>query len=260
MNKLTNLLPILVFNLFNIPVFAEVNLDLLKQKYPKCKDSTYRHECFDDYKYSLVRKVGYFIKNSLWDGLHYQENILIAEFKKGKMISKSFCKINKSDWSICPSGNKFKPIENGYYDNNNNRQGNFIYKYKDGSVYIGNYKDGRRHGKGTFTWENGNKYKGNWQNGKMSGIGTYIWKNGIKDVGEFKNGALNGFAIRYDEKGKILKEGIWKDDKFLYAKKESISRDLNSKLDKYKRFCETIGFTLGTEKFAECVVEAMKKG
>ena len=69
---------------------------------------------------------------------------------------------------------------------------------------------------------------------------------------------LNGHAIRYDKNGTILKEGIWKDDKFQYTQKRPILNS-NSKLDKYKRFCESIGFVPGTEKFAECVVEAMKK-
>ena len=34
----------------------------------------------------------------------------------------------------------------------------------------------------------------------------------------------------------------------------------NSKIEGYKNFCSEIGFTPGTEKFGECVVEAMKKG
>lgn len=262
MNKLLTLLSILfTLNLFKIPVFAEVNIDILQQKYPKCKDSVYRHECFGVREYSLVRQVGYFRNNSLWDGLHYQENILIAEYKNGIQIPKSFCRpnTNKRDWTICPSGNRFKPIETGFYDDNNKRQGTFIYEYKNGEVYIGNYKDDRRHGQGTFTWKDGTKYIGQWKNGKMNGIGTYAWKNG-KDVGEFKNSMLNGFATRYDKKGNILKQGIWKDDKFLYAEKKSTLPSSNVKLDKYIRFCETIGFTIGTENFAECVLEAMKKG
>ena len=52
----------------------------------------------------------------------------------------------------------------------------YIYEYKDGGVYIGNYKDDRRHGQGTFTWKDGTKYIGQWTNGKMNGIGTYAWK------------------------------------------------------------------------------------
>ena len=66
-------------------------------------------------------------------------------------------------------------------------------------------------------------------------------------------------AIRYGSEGNILKEGIWKDNKFLYAQKKSTPTS-NSKIEEYKNFCSEIGFTPGTEKFGECVVEAMKKG
>ena len=44
----------------------------------------------------------------------------------------------------------------------------------------------------------------------------------------------------------------------MYAKKpNSIS---NSKFEEYKSFCSEIGLTPGTEKYGDCVVEAMKKG
>jgi len=44
----------------------------------------------------------------------------------------------------------------------------------------------------------------------------------------------------------------------MYANKPTST--LNSKIEGYKNFCLDIGFTPGTEKFGECVVEAMKKG
>ena len=34
----------------------------------------------------------------------------------------------------------------------------------------------------------------------------------------------------------------------------------NPKIEEYKSFCSEIGFTAGTQKFGECVLEAMKKG
>ena len=93
----------------------------------------------------------------------------------------------------------------------------------------------------------------------MHGQGTYNFASGAKDVGEFRNDKLNGFAIRYDKNGNILKEGIWKDDEFQYAQKQSSgSSNSSSKLNKYKEFCEEIGFTPGTEKFGECVLKAME--
>ena len=119
---------------------------------------------------------------------------------------------------------------------------------------------GKYNGQGTFTYKNGTKYIGKFKNEKYHGKGTYTYKSGAKDFGEFQNGKLNGFAIRYDKYGTILKQGIWKNDKFLYAQKKSTSSTLNSKIEEYKSFCSEIGFTPGTEKFGECVVETMKKG
>ena len=111
---------------------------------------------------------------------------------------------------------------------------------------------------GTNTFANGNKYVGEYKGYKRHGQGTFIFTTGAKDEGEFQNGKLNGYAIRYHVNGSTDKQGFWKNDKFLSANKPiSIS---NSKLDEYKSFCSEIGFTPGTEKFGECVVEAMKKG
>ena len=138
--------------------------------------------------------------------------------------------------------------------------GQGTYNYANGDKYVGAFKNGKKHGLGTGSFATGNKYEGEFKNGNYYGQGTYTWKNGRKDVGEFKNGTLNGFAIRYDKYGSIVKKGIWKDDKFLYSQKKSTSSSSNSKLNKYKSFCSEIGFTPGTEKFGDCVVEAMKKG
>ena len=32
--------------------------------------------------------------------------------------------------------------------------------------YVGEYKDGKRHGQGTLTWSDGKKYVGEWKKGK----------------------------------------------------------------------------------------------
>jgi hypothetical protein len=51
---------------------------------------------------------------------------------------------------------------------------------------------------------------------------------------------------------------MFRDGKFVGTNKST--KTSNSKIEEYKNFCSEIGFILGTEKFAECVVEAMKKG
>ena len=217
----------------NSPVLAEVNIDLLKQKYPKCEDVSYRHECFDENSFSNSKDIGYFRNNHLWDGIHYQNNILISEYIKGKRVSKSSCTKSNEGWFYCPSGTRYKPFGNGYSDQNG-KQGNYIIQFESGNKYIGNHKNERRNGKGTFTWKSGGRYVGEFKDDKMHGQGKYTYANGK------------------------VKEGIFKDNKFMYTNKSTpIS---NPKIEGYKRFCSEIGFTPGTEKFGECVVEAMKKG
>ena len=38
-----------------------------------------------------------------------------------------------------------------------------------GDKYVGEYKDGKRHGQGTYTWADGDKYVGEWKDGKNLG-------------------------------------------------------------------------------------------
>jgi hypothetical protein len=51
--------------------------------------------------------------------------------------------------------------------------------------YVGQYKDGEKHGKGRYTWSDGGIYVGNWKDGKEHGQGT-------KYVGEWKDGKYDG--------------------------------------------------------------------
>ena len=56
--------------------------------------------------------------------------------------------------------------------------------------YVGQYKDGEKHGKGTYTWSDGQKYEGKWKDGEN-------W-NGIqydKD-GNIKYKYVNGKQIK----------------------------------------------------------------
>ena len=89
------------------------------------------------------------------------------------------------------------------------------YTWASGSKYIGEYKDGKKHGQGANTQANGNKYVGEFKDDKRHGQGTYNWKDGRIWVGEWENGELSGYAITYDASGSINQEGIFKNGKFL---------------------------------------------
>ena len=108
----------------------------------------------------------------------------------------------------------------------------------DWGSYVGEWKNGRFHGSGTATSPVGRKYVGDWKNGKYHGFGTETYnrvlgesvrvkctrctlKFGDKYVGEFKNGKWHGKGTLTTADGRVVKEGIWKNDKFLYAQKVS---------------------------------------
>jgi len=47
--------------------------------------------------------------------------------------------------------------------------------YPDGTKYVGEYKDGKRHGQGTFTHTDGGKFVGEWKDGREHGQGALKW-------------------------------------------------------------------------------------
>ena len=157
MKKIVSLFSFLFFLIFSNSLLAEVDIEFLKQKYPKCENENYRHDCFDEFSDTDSQKIGYFRNNSLWDGQYFQNDILTFEFVNGERITKSFCEKKDDGWVVCPSGNRSKAIEGGYYDSENRGQGKFITEYSDGSKHVGEWKDNLKHGQGTMTWTDGNR-------------------------------------------------------------------------------------------------------
>ena len=63
--------------------------------------------------------------------------------------------------------------------------------YKNGSKYIGNFKQGRRSGYGVLHGED-TTYKGNWEEDAYNGEGQLLMKNKFLYKGEFNNGMMQG--------------------------------------------------------------------
>ena len=64
--------------------------------------------------------------------------------------------------------------------------------YDDGSYYIGDFRDGLRHGNGEYHWNSGKVYNGQWENGKCNGHGTYTYPDGTKKTGKWKDDKFLG--------------------------------------------------------------------
>lgn len=82
---------------------------------------------------------------------------------------------------------------------------------KSGSTYTGEIRNGIFEGNGVFRFKSGARFEGKFINDKIIS-GTYFFKNGKKYVGEFSNNEFNGYGKLYDSSGKLIYEGIFKDN------------------------------------------------
>tara|TARA_Y100000294_G_scaffold37191_1_gene32779 strand:+ start:177 stop:635 length:459 start_codon:yes stop_codon:yes gene_type:complete len=87
------------------------------------------------------------------------------------------------------------------------KHGKGRYTWSDGGIYIGNWKDGKEHGQGTYTSPAGTKYVGEWKEGKYDGQGTETLSNGWKYVGEWREGKPWNITI-YGKSGIIIMEYV----------------------------------------------------
>lgn len=66
--------------------------------------------------------------------------------------------------------------------------------FPSGSKYVGDFKDGKIHGKGILYFSDGNKYIGHWVNHYREGEGRMVFANGDEYFGDFKQSKFDGFG------------------------------------------------------------------
>ena len=57
--------------------------------------------------------------------------------------------------------------------------------YPNGSVYEGQFEDGKPHGRGRITYADGGTYEGDWVRGEITGQGRATYANGSTYEGGF---------------------------------------------------------------------------
>jgi len=132
-------------------------------------------------------------------------------------------------------------------------------KYADGSIYTGGWSKGLAHGQATITYANGEKYVGEWRKNKKHGNGTFTWSDGSAYVGKFKNDLMHGQGTITYADGSILVAEFKKGEPVktisidTSAKEEADKKiELVSMIGDAKKTCKKLGFTEGTDKFADC--------
>ena len=83
----------------------------------------------------------------------------------------------------------------------------------DGSVYEGDFLEGKFHGQGTYTFANGDYYTGAWENSKRNGYGIYQWTDGTRYEGQFLDGKRHGQGTLTYANGAV-ESGLWENGDF----------------------------------------------
>lgn len=86
--------------------------------------------------------------------------------------------------------------------------------FRNGDIYKGEFKKGKRHGFGVFEKRDKFIYEGNLKDNKFEGRGKMIYANGHIFEGLFKKGKEEGTGMLKDIDGKVLKKGLWIDGEF----------------------------------------------
>ena len=108
---------------------------------------------------------------------------------------------------------KFSRLIQGRFNNRNKLDGygQVFYDVDQATFYVGNWKDGRRHGQGTILMDN-YLYSGQWTNDKMTGFGRVTFSkrniNGLYYEGELKNSKYHGHGRFVFRNGDVF-EGIY---------------------------------------------------
>eukprot|EP00347_Sterkiella_histriomuscorum_P020306 403338314 len=66
---------------------------------------------------------------------------------------------------------------------------------KEGSIYGGEWKDGKLSGTGLLIYLSGDVYDGQWTNGLRNGSGTYYYKDGGSYIGKWVLGFMHGQGV-----------------------------------------------------------------
>jgi hypothetical protein len=74
----------------------------------------------------------------------------------------------------------------------NTINGNGSFRFHNGDVYIGEWKEGAANGKGEYTYADGRMYKGDFLEGAAEGMGMYTDANGYVFEGQYQMGLKDG--------------------------------------------------------------------
>ena len=100
----------------------------------------------------------------------------------------------------------------GEYNADLKKEGRGIFRFTNGDIYEGEFKNDKFEGKGLFRFVNGSTYQGDFKDDKREGRGIFRFANGDVYQGEFKDGKREGKGIYKFVNGSVY-DGEYKADK-----------------------------------------------
>jgi hypothetical protein len=139
-------------------------------------------------------------------------------YRKGVPVATSWMSLTGFDGDCRYGHFSFKGEYSGWFKGNVKEgfvpHGRGRMVYVNGSVYTGQWKDGKMHGNGNIHWDDGSSYIGQWKNGKRYGFGIYKWADGSLYAGGWADNNMSGTGIMQYPDGNLY-NGLWKEGKFL---------------------------------------------
>ena len=89
---------------------------------------------------------------------------------------------------------EYKEVTQFFGDLNQNKSENLV-EYNYGSFFVGSLSNGLPNGHGFYRLIDGSMYKGNWINGKLEGYATGIDKFGNKLIGNYEDDIRHSFGV-----------------------------------------------------------------
>lgn len=90
------------------------------------------------------------------------------------------------------------------------KQGRGKQTQPDGGVYVGEWRDNLQNGKGRMRWATGDVYEGQWSDGHMHGRGVFTSANGDRYEGNFVVDQREGAGVLTRRNGERF-DGTWKE-------------------------------------------------
>ena len=172
---------------------------------------------------------------------NYKDNKIsgIGKFISGKTKFKGEFKENVANGFGIYITNKL--TYEGYWSSD--LQSNFgIEKWNDGSIYRGQYYNGKKNGIGTYIFGDGNKYEGEFINNSFQGYGIYYYNENNKYyLGQWSNNEKNGY-------GELITNDKVYMGFYLKDKKHGFGLSFSKKRKKYFLGFWTNGYKLGPFK------------